>query len=303
MGCDNAQNTITSCRSIIRAGKRRLMFCDALARTNNNTSQAKKSHDSNATIEETLDIENSRRTLGLFFLDVIPDSICEEGRCLRKEDFDASIKAIHSTNALDWLLASPIVDQLANLLLDYQHNLLWAPQRQHEQVSTPPSQPNWEASTDEGMEQHAASNIMSLLRAAQMTQPPEDSTDSTQWGQGTMPRGVSINERQFDNRQSLGTESQPVSNYRMNVNHLLWFHGATDVAGETNNHQMQPGSFTDTMNPMEAQSANIVGEMNNYRMQPGLFNLNTSCQHDPVSTETPNYHLNANEFIWYSSER
>lgn len=72
MGCENTQNTITSCKSIITAGKRRLMFCDALARTDYNTSQSERLHDS---IEEALDIENCRRTLGLCFLDVIPDSM------------------------------------------------------------------------------------------------------------------------------------------------------------------------------------------------------------------------------------
>lgn len=171
---------------------------------------------------------------------------------------------------------------------------------------------------------------MSLLKAAQMTQPPEDNTYSTQWGQGTMPLGVSINERQFDNRQSLGTEPQPASDYRMDINHLLWFHGTTNIPGETDNHQMQSGSFhVDSMNPIRTQSANIVGEtdnhqmhpgsfqvditnpmgtqsanivekMNNYQMQPDSFSLNVSCQPDPGETESPNYHLNANEFNWFS---
>lgn len=99
----------------------------------------------------------------------------------------------------------------------------------------------------------------------------------------------------------------------------MWFRGATDVARERNDPQMQSGSFVNTMNPMGtqsgnivgetnnqmqadsfhvdtmsamgAQSANIVGDMNNYRMQAGPFN--------PVSAG-PNCHLNAADFTWHS---
>lgn len=48
MGCDNAQNCVTSYRSILTAGRRRLMFCDALAKLDHKNSQSGQSHNSNA---------------------------------------------------------------------------------------------------------------------------------------------------------------------------------------------------------------------------------------------------------------
>ena len=86
----------------------------------------------------------------------------------------------------------------------------------------------------------------------------------------------------------------------MNIDHLLWFHGATDVARETNDQQMQRGSFVNTMNPPGTQSANIVGETNNHQMQPDSFHVDTmsamGAQSTNIAGEMNNYRMQAGPF-------
>ncbi|KAM3555232.1 hypothetical protein ARSEF4850_006096 [Beauveria asiatica] len=235
-----------------------------------------------------------KRTLGIYFLDIIPDSIFDEGKSLRKRDLDASMEALRSIKALDWLAKSE-TERLANLLLDYQHELLWTTQGTTSadrgavnpgeiigNVSTPERRPNCVASTTSTMAQPSVSGMMSLLTAARITETLEDYTSSPSWGPGTqaysMPSDTGFLERPFDRRGSVGTNARPAegtSDYYMDMNEIDWFSRSSNVAGDT------------------------IG----YPMQPISFDVNATCQMSSLESQDANYHIDAGSVNWFLGDR
>ncbi|EJP62013.1 uncharacterized protein BBA_09061 [Beauveria bassiana ARSEF 2860] len=316
MGCDVTQETVASCKCIITAGKRRIAFCDELARHGDATPQPRRSHHTTAANEESQNGETEeseddwyrepsgkyyKRTLGIYFLDIIPDSICDEGKSLRKRDLDASVEALRSIKALDWLAKSK-TERLANLLLDYQHELLWTTQgttsadkgaanpagmgnrqlHQHGNVSAPERRPNCVASTTSTMAQPSVSGMMSLLTAARITETLEDDTSSPSWGPGTqtysMPSDTGFLERPFDRRDSVGTNARPAegtSDYYMDLNQIDWF----------------------------SRSSNVAGDTIDYPMQPVSFDVNATCQMSSLESQDANYHVDAGSVNWFLGGR
>ncbi|KAJ3499732.1 hypothetical protein NLG97_g116 [Lecanicillium saksenae] len=315
MGCDITQDIVASCKSIITAGKRRITICDELVRRSDSIPQPGPSQDTTTANDECQNRETGesvddwcrepnskyyKRTLGICFLDIIPDSICDEGKSLRKGDLDASIEALHSIKALAWLADSK-TESLANRLLDYQHKLLWATHgpvsagegsvgsiavsnqqlQGHRNFSTSGGRSNWVESTSQAMAQPAASGMLSLLTAARMAQTPENGVNSTSWCPRdqvySMPLPTSFHERPFDGYQSIRTnDATPAEtnyNYFMDMNQIDWFSGSNNIVGDTNGYAMQ---------------------------QPASFDMNATCETSSMDTQSVNYHIDAGFVNWFS---
>ncbi|EJP60908.1 uncharacterized protein BBA_10151 [Beauveria bassiana ARSEF 2860] len=217
MGCEVTEETTAMVWSIVKAGQRRITFSDLLAGT------AEKECVGEAADEAAYLRQKS--ALGVFFLDVLPDSIWDEEDGLRSEDLHNAIKHLRSIGILT-LLAEKNTERVADALLNFQQLLLWPdedalrpmsrgsiyPGTSTSCISRQPAPSSTatllrESQTSEATAAGVAPGVIHLLAAAQVT------------GIAGNSRKVSSTQEQHDNLSVRAHPPHAISNIRsINVN-------------------------------------------------------------------------------------
>ncbi|OAA39338.1 hypothetical protein BBO_06762 [Beauveria brongniartii RCEF 3172] len=221
MGCEVTEETTAMVWSIVKAGQRRMTFSDLLAGTAEKESVGEDA-DEAAYLRQ-------KSALGVFFLDVLPDSIWDEEDGLRSEDLHNAIKHLRSIGILT-LLAEKNTERVADALLNFQQLLLWPDENALRPMSRGSMHPRTSTScisrqpapsstatlrdsqTSEATAAGVAPGVIHLLAAAQVTGIAGNSSK------------VSSTQEQHDNLFVRAHPPHAISNIRsINAN----FHGFT----------------------------------------------------------------------------
>ncbi|KAM3502556.1 hypothetical protein MY10362_004766 [Beauveria mimosiformis] len=183
MGCNDFNDGVEALRTIIKAGQRRIEFCQLLAsRGTGNSRFLERTSSEDAAGNAAKEEEHFKGALGILFYDNIPDSMyvllfytcikanrhrfdADDG--LFPRDRDAIIQHLHSVD-----ITSPPTQydtcHLANKLLDYQNSLVWPAEEDRARVFT-----RNEITVDRNQPQMSTAEAAGMLKSLAACEPAQ----------------------------------------------------------------------------------------------------------------------------------